>query len=222
MSPHDHVGDRLSALVDGELSLRDRERALGHVAHCAPCRDLLESERVLKARLAGLIQPEPSARLLALLAGTAVPGIPLPPQARVRATTPVVPVLPPPGRGPRGGRPTGRGPSTFDGVRRPGGGPSRRSRRSIQRARYAAAGALSVAGLVLGTAFAAGGAGGTGAGTVVPPAAELSIEHDATTASLLLGDPGLVSVGPGLQGGTASPTALPTAASTPEASTRAP
>jgi hypothetical protein len=49
-----------------------------------------------------------------------------------------------------------------------------------------------VAGLVLGTAFAAGGS--AGAAAVVPPAAELSVEHAATTSGLPLGDPAFTAV----------------------------
>jgi len=51
-----------------------------------------------------------------------------------------------------------------------------------------------VAGLVLGTAFAAGGSAGAGAATIVPPAAELSVEHAATTSGLPLGDPAFTAV----------------------------
>ena len=45
----DHLGPRLAALVDGELSHDDRDRALAHIAGCAQCRSLVESERALKA-----------------------------------------------------------------------------------------------------------------------------------------------------------------------------
>lgn len=40
-----HVGDRLSALVDGELNHEDRDQVLAHVACCQQCRQALEAER---------------------------------------------------------------------------------------------------------------------------------------------------------------------------------
>ena len=118
--------------------------------------------------------------MLASLTALALPGNPLPPRARTMPQGPVVPVLPPPGRGPRGGRADSRGPSTYG---------SRTARRH-QRARFAAVGSLSVAGLVLFTAFAAG-APARPTQPVVPPSAELSVEHTATMSGITVGDPGL-------------------------------
>jgi hypothetical protein len=63
----DHLGPRLAALVDGEMSHDDRDRALGHIAGCAQCRSLVESERTLKGQLGAMAMPEPSARLMASL-----------------------------------------------------------------------------------------------------------------------------------------------------------
>lgn len=63
----DHLGPRLAALVDGELSHDDRDRALAHIAGCAQCRSLVESERTLKNQLGSMAMPEPSARLMAAL-----------------------------------------------------------------------------------------------------------------------------------------------------------
>jgi hypothetical protein len=63
----DHLGPRLAALVDGELSHDDRDRALGHIAGCVQCRTLVESERTLKGQLDSMAMPEPSARLMAAL-----------------------------------------------------------------------------------------------------------------------------------------------------------
>ena len=178
-----HLGARISALVDGELGHDARERALAHVAHCAACRATLESERAVKDLLAAAAAPVPSPAVLASLQSLARPGNPLPPRARSMPQGPVVPLLPPPGRAPRGSRTDGRGPVVAGAARR---GPVRRSQR---RARYAAVGALSVAGLVLGTAFAAGSPRQTPS-SVVPPAAELSVEHSVTTSGFTLGDPG--------------------------------
>ena len=63
----DHLGPRLASLVDGELSHDDRDRALAHIAGCAQCRSLVESERTLKGQLGSMAMPEPSARLMASL-----------------------------------------------------------------------------------------------------------------------------------------------------------
>jgi anti-sigma factor RsiW len=64
---NDHLGTRLGALVDGELAHDDRDRALAHLAGCAQCRTLVESERALKGNLGAMPMPEPSARLMASL-----------------------------------------------------------------------------------------------------------------------------------------------------------
>jgi hypothetical protein len=177
-----HLGARVSALVDGQLGHAERDRALAHVAHCATCRAAVEAERSVKALLADAALPTPSNSLLASLHGLAEPGGPVSPRPRSMPLGPVVPTLPPPGRGPFGSRRDSRRPAASS------------QRRRAQRVRYAAAGAVSVAGLVLGTAFAAGGSAGSGAGAVVPPAAELSVEHAATTSGFPLGDPAFTAV----------------------------
>lgn len=64
---NDHLGPRLGPLVDGEMAHGDRDRALSHLANCAACRTMVEAERRLKAQLAALPMPEPSARLMAAL-----------------------------------------------------------------------------------------------------------------------------------------------------------
>jgi hypothetical protein len=63
----DHLGPRLAALVDGELSHDDRDRALAHIAGCVQCRTLVDSERTLKGQFDSMAMPEPSARLMAAL-----------------------------------------------------------------------------------------------------------------------------------------------------------
>jgi hypothetical protein len=49
-----HLGDRVSALLDGQLSPVEEERAWTHVHDCHQCRDLVEREGWVKTRLAGL------------------------------------------------------------------------------------------------------------------------------------------------------------------------
>ena len=49
-----HLGPRLSALIDGELSHAQRERVLAHLARCEPCRSEAAALRVLKHRMHAL------------------------------------------------------------------------------------------------------------------------------------------------------------------------
>lgn len=49
-----HLGNRVSALLDGQLSPKDTEEAWAHVYTCHACRDLVEREGWVKTRLAGL------------------------------------------------------------------------------------------------------------------------------------------------------------------------
>ncbi len=49
-----HLGARISALLDGQLSAEDTERAWEHVHTCHFCRDAVEREGWVKTRLAGL------------------------------------------------------------------------------------------------------------------------------------------------------------------------
>ncbi|GAB3688895.1 anti-sigma factor family protein [Nocardiopsis oceani] len=55
----DHLGERLSALIDGELGAAEHERALIHLAKCESCRFEADMTRRLKRRLTGLGEPEP-------------------------------------------------------------------------------------------------------------------------------------------------------------------
>jgi len=49
-----HLGVRVSALLDGQLTAEETERAWAHVHACHQCRDLVEHEGWVKTRLAGL------------------------------------------------------------------------------------------------------------------------------------------------------------------------
>ncbi|NHC13194.1 anti-sigma factor family protein [Motilibacter deserti] len=76
-----HLGQRLDALVDGELGHDERDRALAHVSHCPQCRAELHAARQVKARLTALSAPSVpdslTSRLLALAASAdAGPGSP--------------------------------------------------------------------------------------------------------------------------------------------------
>lgn len=64
-----HLGDRLSALVDGELGHDTRERVLAHVATCPKCRAEVDAQRRLKNVFAEVAPPPPSESFLARLQG---------------------------------------------------------------------------------------------------------------------------------------------------------
>ncbi|WP_411574407.1 anti-sigma factor family protein [Streptomyces fradiae] len=64
-----HLGDRLAALVDGELGHDARERVLAHLATCARCKAEADAQRRLKNLFAESAPPPPPAGLLARLQG---------------------------------------------------------------------------------------------------------------------------------------------------------
>ncbi|MEV8531181.1 zf-HC2 domain-containing protein [Streptomyces sp. NPDC051211] len=74
-----HLGDRLAALVDGELGHDARERVLAHLATCARCKAEADAQRRLKTLFVESAPPSPSAGLLARLQG--LPGQPVGPSA---------------------------------------------------------------------------------------------------------------------------------------------
>lgn len=64
-----HLGDRLSALVDGELGHDTRERVLAHLATCPKCKSEVDAQRRLKNVFAEVAPPTPSESFLARLQG---------------------------------------------------------------------------------------------------------------------------------------------------------
>lgn len=64
-----HLGDRLAALVDGELKHDARERVLAHLATCAKCKAEADAQRRLKSMFVESAPPPLSAGLLARLQG---------------------------------------------------------------------------------------------------------------------------------------------------------
>ncbi|WP_024759305.1 anti-sigma factor family protein [Streptomyces exfoliatus] len=69
-----HLGDRLAALVDGELGHDARERVLAHLATCARCKAEADAQRTVKSVFASVAPPPPSEGFLARLQG--LPGGP--------------------------------------------------------------------------------------------------------------------------------------------------
>ncbi|NGO69748.1 zf-HC2 domain-containing protein [Streptomyces boncukensis] len=190
MTPAEHhLGDRLAALVDGELGHDARERVLAHLATCRSCKAEADEQRRLKNVFADTAPPPPSEGLLARLQGLPAGGTPMRPDGW---SDPGDPDQGPGGTGAeasadagdRGGLPTARtgarSPWDFDylpvsrGGSRSALGPHRgfrihesdreeRAERSASRGRrlaFAAAGAFSLAALAIGGAFTTGAAGG--------------------------------------------------------------
>lgn len=73
-SAEQHLGDRLAALVDGELKHDARDRVLSHLATCAKCKAEAAAQRRLKSVFAQSAPPSPSEGFLARLQG--LPGGP--------------------------------------------------------------------------------------------------------------------------------------------------
>lgn len=175
-----HLGDRVAALVDGQLSHSQRDRILAHVASCASCRTEVEAQRRLKERVASARGPNPRPELLHRLQEMAAPGLPLPPRRRTLRA----------GSSQRAATPTVRPPRAAGSTRRPKG-------RSHPFLRVAVMGTASVVVVALGTAFAVGGDATPPPGApLTPPIDRYAVEHATTTGGVPLTDPavGAVSV----------------------------
>ncbi|MDX6287820.1 MAG: hypothetical protein QOG53_3305 [Frankiales bacterium] len=66
-----HLGDRLSAFIDGELDHDARERVLVHLARCRDCLQAVDAERQTKTRLTAAVGPDLPPGLAAKLTGIA-------------------------------------------------------------------------------------------------------------------------------------------------------
>jgi anti-sigma factor RsiW len=168
-----HLGDRLSALIDGELDGAERDRAYAHLASCEPCRTEAAELRALKKKLSTLVSGAPAeAAMTRRLIAMTGPGGPLPPRRRLLRLAP----------GPRV--------AAQRETRRPGPrGPARR--------RYLLLGTVSLV-VGLGTAaFTAGGGGAAAPGPrITPPVEMYSVEHAITTGQVpFTGPSGRPSVG---------------------------
>jgi hypothetical protein len=183
-----HLGERVTALVDDQLSHDDRDRALAHVMNCEQCRVEVERERETKAVLRRLADVEPPASLVSALLALAEPGDPLPPDRRPFPGAAASPV------GWRTGatRPGGGRPDTVAGTRRPHGAPGLNRRRG--RIQVAAAAVLSAGALTLALATLGGSVSGSVPAAVVPPMERFTVEHARSTGSLPFADPATVLV----------------------------
>ena len=172
-----HLGDRLSALVDGELDGAERDKATAHLGRCEQCRSEAAALRDLKRQLRSLAAESPAVamheadmvRRLMSMTGTQ------PPRRRLR-------VLSRPARGLR---------PPVPGASRPGGFPG--SRMSRRHGRYLALGAVTIV-VGLGTAAFSAGGGSAAPGPRITPQMQLySEEHAITTGDIpFAGVPGSV------------------------------
>ena len=172
-----HLGDRLSALVDGELDAAERDRAHAHLASCEQCRAEAAELRALKQQLRtlGTGAPAEAAMTRRLIALTG-PGGPMPSRPRrLRAAS-----------GRRAG--SGQLPSrrAVRALRRP---QSRRPR-SAQRRRYLMLGTVSLVVGLSTVAFTAGGGSDSAPGPKITPPVEMySVEHAITTGEVPFAPP---------------------------------
>jgi anti-sigma factor RsiW len=190
-----HLGDRISAFVDGELDHDARERVLSHLATCADCRAAADQQRRLKGALAGAGAPAPSDTLLCSLISMSEPGEPTPRERR-----------PLPG-GTRAPSLSTQRPTTAPAGRREVRGPGRITPR--RRVAYvAAAGALSVSAVAIAGAFAIGEPMHQGP-ALTPPLDSYTYQH-ARTSDQIAGDPAFTAViGVGFPASPTAPGALP-------------
>jgi hypothetical protein len=84
-----HLGERLSALIDGELADTERDRVLAHLAGCDACRQDAIALRALKQRMHSLGEAMVDAALTGRLMAVGRPGeqSPWPARARWRPRT---------------------------------------------------------------------------------------------------------------------------------------
>ena len=69
-----HLGQRLSALIDGELDAAERDRVLVHLAKCDACRSEVIALRTLKRRMSALGEAAADGALTSKLMGLAYTG----------------------------------------------------------------------------------------------------------------------------------------------------
>jgi hypothetical protein len=161
-----HLGDRLAALIDGELGHECRERVLAHLATCHSCKAEADAQRRVKNVFADAAPPGPSDGLLARLQGLSADGVDIG------------------GEDDRGG-PSGPAGAGWDvsylqpgsvltprrGFRIHESDRSAASRRTSRRFAFAAAGAFSLAAVAIGSALSSSAPAGSTASPGGGPAA---------------------------------------------------
>jgi anti-sigma factor RsiW len=189
-----HLGDLLSALVDGELGGADRDRVSAHLARCTQCRAEAAALRELKQQLQSLAADPHAAtdaedamtrRLLAVseLAASAGPSGPVRQRRHRMAPRSSVQSGPSVHSGPSGkNRPGQGGPGRSGGLG--GAHAPHLPKLSKRHRRYLVVGAMSI---MVGLSTAAFSVGGTDPGTgpgINPPVQLYSEEHAITTGEV--------------------------------------
>ena len=155
-----HLGDRISALIDGELTGAELDRANAHLAACERCRVEAADIRQLKRSLRALFEVECDDELTRRLLGEAGPGGPVPSRQDRREQ-----YRRDRGKGPRDKRPRGRGRRDDEDAPR-------------SRARYVVWSAVSLFVVGIGAAaFSMGGSAGAPAPKITPQLEMFSVEH---------------------------------------------
>jgi anti-sigma factor RsiW len=152
-----HLGEQISALIDGELTGAELDRANAHLAACERCRAEAAEMRQLKRALRALFEVDGDDELTGRLLAMAGPGGPVPSQQDRREQ-----YRRDRRKGPRDQRPRGRG--------------DRDAPRS--RARYVVWSAVSLFVVGIGAAaFSMGGGGAAPAPKITPQLEMFSVEH---------------------------------------------
>jgi anti-sigma factor RsiW len=176
-----HLGDLVSALVDGELSGAELDRANAHLAACDICQAEANSLRRLKRELRALAESCAADGITGrLLAITGEDGLAAPLPAR------------PLERGHRGHRPRGQGrPAGGRGpAYGPVGGRPRSRAPGRRRGRYMLWGTVSLVVVGIGTAaFGMGGSSGTPGPRITPQVEVFDVEHAMTSGDVPFADP---------------------------------
>ncbi|HEY2442324.1 MAG TPA: zf-HC2 domain-containing protein [Streptosporangiaceae bacterium] len=187
-----HLGRRLSALIDGELSDTERDQVYAHLVSCEDCRADASALRTIKRRVGGLGETPADGTLTSRLIALAALGEPPPPRPRFLAaprTRVSMTAFP-------GGDITSRPPAWNDVPEWYGSEPAgaddeitpaaSSAGRGRPHARYVVAGAVAALAVSLGAAsFAAGGEQSSGP-RVTPEVDMFSFEHAVNTGELPL------------------------------------
>jgi anti-sigma factor RsiW len=155
-----HLGRRLSALIDGELAEPERDRVLVHLARCDSCRGEAVALRTLKRRMSALGETSIDAMLTRRLMGLAQVGAAFMQDRSAGAAG-------------------GEGPQA-----------SARGGREVRPTWYVAAGCAAVFVVGVGAAAFMAGGSGQPAPRVTPAVDIYMVQHDITTGVMPATSPG--------------------------------
>jgi anti-sigma factor RsiW len=175
-----HLGELLSALVDGELGGAELDRANAHLASCDDCQAEASSLRQLKLELRALAEAcDCDGITRRLLAITGEEGLAVPVSARPVERT-------------RGGyrpRARGRSPGGRGATSGPYAGRPRSQAPGRRRGRYMLWGTVSLVVVGIGTAaFGMGGGSGTPGPRITPQVEVFDVEHAITSGDVPFAD----------------------------------